>query len=484
MARLDRVAEEKTELDAFEIDRLQSLVSEWTILSDLALSDLVLWLPTWNDGGFVAAAQIRPTTAPTAVPEDVIGSFVPKARRMELDRALARGVVVRNRDADEPHIPGEIEGIPVYYNGRIIGVIARHTSQGTRIAGRLEEVYLASADDLIEMVSTGAFPPAQGISETQRQPRVGDGVLRLDRTGVVEFASPNAVSALRRLGLATDVVGANLGSLVVTLSHRPGPVDEALALIAGGRVPGSSEVENRSGIVTVRGQPLLRAGKHIGALVLVRDVTDLRRRERALMSKDATIREIHHRVKNNLQTVAALLRLQSRRVDSGEAKEALAEAGRRVGAIAAVHETLSLDPGDTVSFDDVADRVIALVAELSSSPSTPLPQIRRTGSLGKLPADQVTPLAMATSELIQNAVEHAGATTIEVQCERADHDVMITVIDDGKGIGTAADESTGLGLDIVRSLIVDDLGGEFSIADRRGGGTRAKAMVPATSAAV
>src|SRR2546430_8568537 len=92
----------------------------------------------------------------------------------------------------------------------------------------------------------------------------------------------------------------------------------------------------------MRALPLVPSGVPIGALVLVRDVTEVRRRDRALLTKDATIREIHHRVKNNLQTVAALLRLQSRRTDSPEAKQALAESVRRVTSIALVHETMSM----------------------------------------------------------------------------------------------------------------------------------------------
>src|SRR5690242_20990788 len=106
----------------------------------------------------------------------------------------------------------------------------------------------------------------------------------------------------------------------------------------------------------LRALPLQAPGGEAGALVLVRDVTEVRRRDRALMTKDATIREIHHRVKNNLQTVAALLRLQARRVDAPEAKLALQESVRRVASIALVHETLSMSSDEAVDFDSIVDR--------------------------------------------------------------------------------------------------------------------------------
>ena len=98
----------------------------------------------------------------------------------------------------------------------------------------------------------------------------------------------------------------------------------------GGRVHRDTEVGDDRVSLIVRSIPLRAEGEHIGALVLVRDVTDLRRRDRELVTKDATIREIHHRVKNNLQTVAALLRLQARRIDAPEA-EAGARGGRPPG---------------------------------------------------------------------------------------------------------------------------------------------------------
>ena len=161
---------------------------------------------------------------------------------------------------------------------------------------------------------------------------------------MVAYASPNALSAYRRLGLAADLVGARLAHTTARLAAGRGPVDEDLAVVAGGREPGDAEVEARGAVVLLRVDPAHRAGPAgRGALVLLRDVTEVRRRERELVTKDATIREIHHRVKNNLQTVAALLRLQARRAVEPEARIALEEAVRRVGSIAIVHETLSHD---------------------------------------------------------------------------------------------------------------------------------------------
>ncbi len=480
MATLTRLAADRTDLSADDVAVLAGIVEEWSLLSDLALSDLVMWVPTWNEGGLVAVAQVRPVTAPTVVPDDEVGTFVPRGRHPQLDQAVAFGRPVKVRDVRHPWVPASIEAYPVRRGGRVVGVLARHASHSPRVAGQLEEMYLTSADDLLAMVVDGRFPVVEAGSDTMEAPRVGDGLVRLDADGVVAYTSPNAVSALRRLGLAGEAVGTSFSQLLVRLSHRPGPMDEAVTAVASGRTAGRADVENARAVVLLRGIPLIRDGARCGALVFLQDVTDLRRRERALMSKDATIREIHHRVKNNLQTVGAMLRLQARRASTDETREALAEAELRVAAIAIVHESLSADAGERVDFDDIVDRILALVRDLAPAYSAGgAPALTRQGSWGSLPADLATPLAMAASELLHNAVEHAdaGEITVALSRDRGGHALEMVVRDDGRGLPEGLDPSdAGLGLSIVQSLITGDLHGTCEITT--GDGTTVTVRVP------
>ena len=244
-------------------------------------------------------------------------------------------------------------------------------------------------------------------------------------------------------------------------------------------------------MVHLRSIPLIVGGSRTGALVLVRDVTELRRRERELMTKDATIREIHHRVKNNLQTVAALLRLQARRSSAAEARAALDEAVRRVGSIAVVHEMLSHAAEEVVEFDEVADRVAMMAGEVAAAEVRVVPKI--TGSFGQLPASVATPLAMILTELLQNALQHGFADSrvvrdsyhslLEVVVSREPERLTVTVADRGVGLpeGFDLDLSTSLGLQIVRTLVVGELGGKLRITPRPGGGTEAVVHLPVGS---
>lgn len=483
VATMVHLIEERSDLSPEDVEAIQGLVRVWSLVADLALSDLILWVPTWNEGGHIAVAQVRPTTAPTAVPEDVFGRFTPRNRAPEIEKAHAFGRAVLDRRG-EALLPGGTEAYPIARQGRVIAVVTRHCSSAPRVAGQLEEVYLASADSLLTMLVEGGLPAPTG--ELSDVPRVGDGLIRLDEEGVVAYASPNAISALRRLGLATEVRGARLRDVAVRLARRPGPVDDTLSAVTGGRVAGSADIDDGGVVVSVTGIPLVAGGEHQGTLILLRDVTDVRRRERALLSKDATIREIHHRVKNNLQTVAAMLRLQARRSASAEAKEALAEAELRVAAIAVVHESLSAEGGQRVDFDEVADRIIGLVRDLAPGYSSPdaIPVITRSGSWGPLEADLAIPLAMALSELAHNAVEHAHAARVTVDLSGQDV-LRLMVDDDGRGLPTEQGAEPGLGLGIVETLTHSSLGGSFSIGPLEPGsdrpGCRAVVEVPRRS---
>jgi two-component sensor histidine kinase len=309
---------------------------------------------------------------------------------------------------------------------------------------------------------------------------VGDGLLRLGRAGRVVYASPNALSAYRRLGLTADLVGSELGPVTARLCAPDEPIDDLLMVVASGRRPRETEVESNGSVVQLRAIPLVVAGRRTGALILVRDVTELRRRERELLSKDATIREIHHRVKNNLQTVAALLRLQARRMSSPQARAALDEAVRRVGSIAIVHETLSLTPDEVVDFDGIAERVITMAVEVSAPEPGITPRI--SGTFGKLPSAVATPLAMVLTELLQNALQHGlghGEAdgnlggSLQVTAQRQPDKLTATVADSGAGLpeGFDLNATTSLGLQIVRTLVVSELGGSLEITNRPGGGT-------------
>jgi two-component sensor histidine kinase len=356
----------------------------------------------------------------------------------------------------------------------------------------LELNYLTTADDLAQMVADGTFPPPVDPGEATSAPRVGDGLVRLDASGKVTYASPNAQSAYRRLGFASHLVGEDLAALNRRLAADPlEGTDAAKRILAAlrGEALARQEIEARGATVLTRALPLMPAGVPIGALVLVRDITEVRRRDLALITKDATIREIHHRVKNNLQTVAALLRLQARRVDIPAARAALEESVRRVASIALVHETLSMSSDEAVDFDGIVDRVANAATEVATTESTVA--MRRQGTFGVLPAEIATSLVMVLNELLLNAVEHGFPAAREdgevgtraevvLTAHRFRKQLHVTVADNGRGLPADfdAERSGQLGLQIVRALVTGELRGTIELRNRAEGGTEAVLVVP------
>lgn len=307
---------------------------------------------------------------------------------------------------------------------------------------------------------------------------MGDGLIRLSMDGVVEYASPNGVSAFRRLGEVGTLAGRPLMDITTTLMRDRHPVDESMSMVVTGRMPWRTEIEARGVSLSLRSIPLRNKKGRYGALVLCRDVSELRRRELELVSKDATIREIHHRVKNNLQTVAALLRLQSRRMKSDEGRLGLEEAMRRVATIALVHETLSQGLAQKVDFDELIGRQFRLSAEMASAEQEI--KTERGGQFGELPSDFATPLALVINELVTNAVEHGlsgRAGTVRLTAERRvemEAEVLdVTVSDNGVGIDSKTTRE-GLGQQIVQTLVSSELRGTISWNARDGGGTEVR----------
>ena len=467
---------------------LQRVVAEWQLLADLSFADFLLWVRA-GDGELLCVAQCRPTTTATAHPEDQVGARASASQHPQLARAFT-DTTMRREDQPRWHRGRSVRREVVPVRGPdspdVVAVLGRDTNLAApRVPSTLEISYLAVAADLCQMVADGTFPTAEGRDEGRSSPRVGDGLVRISSSGRGLYASPNATSAFHRLGWSEELVGADLAAVVEEVADDAFEGAEAAEHVRGaltGTPSQRAELEGHGATAVLRALPLHPRGVPSGALVLVRDVTDVRRRDRALLSKDATIREIHHRVKNNLQTVAALLRLQARRTRHAEAQEALTESVRRVASIAVVHEALAASVDEKVDIDDVLDRVLPMMNDLARPGARVA--MRRDGEVGVLSAVMATPLVMVVTELVANALEHGFAErasgTVVIAASRTAAQLEVEVRDDGRGLpeSFSLERATGLGLQIVRTLVDSELAGELRILPGEEAGTRAVLRVP------
>jgi two-component sensor histidine kinase len=477
---LSELARANTALSGVALQHAQQLVASWQPLADLCFSDLLLLAPVQGEDGhrFVVLAHVRPTTGQTLYPTDLVGTVVNETERPVVARAWRKGEIV---GGDTAVLGGRdrarVQCIPVRSGDELIGVVTRESAMTSgRRSGELERHYIDVFEQFARMITEGTFPFPRDQAQIEEAPRVADGVIVLDDRLSVQFASPNAISSLHRMGIHAYTQGLQLAEL----GFDQDAADAACRL----RTPVTEEVERADTSVLVTAMPLLDGSQVSGVLMLLRDVTDLRRRDRILVSKDATIREIHHRVKNNLQTIASLLRLQGRRLQSPEAQQAIEESERRIRSIAIVHETLSREVNDIVPFADIVQPLVRVVEETVSTPELRL-RFQVEGDAGDIPGEIATPLAVVLNELMQNAVDHAfpegsgpDEGHVTVRLARDDTELVVDVVDDGVGLpaGFSLEGSGGLGLSIVHALVTTELGGSIELHDEQG--TRVHLRVP------
>jgi len=489
VATLAELAALRTDLDKASVEHLVRLAASWTLLADLAFSDMVLMArvdePT-NRGEehFVVLGQVRPNNRSTMLSDDLVAT----TQRADAWPLVQRAYQTKSRVIGEGWVAGVDHVVPqwcvpVCATGRVVAVMVRLQGPVQTGASLYEKVYLSIFERLCTMVSDATFPFREEDVAGPGLPRVGDGIILLNGEGVVEFTTPNAANALHRLGIYASAEGRTLRELGL----RARVVERSLEFA----LPTLEEIDRGHDVaILFHCVPLIENQRVTGVLARVRDVSDLRQLDRIVLSKEAAIREVHHRVKNNLQTISSLLRLQARRSGEDETKVALLEAERRVRSIAVVHEVLSREPGEEVVFDEIVRSLVTLVEDtvLALHPV----EIVVNGELGVLSTDLATPLAVALTELLTNAVEHAfsdqvadvaSAGIVTLNLQRGPDAAIAEIRDNGRGLGEdfSLEVPTSLGLSIVRDLVRTQLHGSIemrSMPDEAGGGTYVRVVIP------
>ena len=444
---------------------LHRLAQVSAMLADLSQADVLIMRPEGH--AFRVISHVRPMNARTMYPVDQVDEVLPMRTRPLLTEAYESGEVMDGG----VYLPRQSRWIrtltvPIRFEGKIVGVLAREFAPHIEIMpGDLEIHAFATFRRFAAMIAAGSFPFGVETRRHDHPPRVGDGIMLFDRAGKLEYASPNALTVLRQVGANLVNLGDRLGDMGI---DAPG-VRQAFA----NRLDYTDPLEVDQRVLSTYCVPLLSQTTVTGALLLLRNITELRQRDRLLMTKDATIAEIHHRVKNSLQTASSLLQLQSRRVASTDAKAALAESARRIRTIGVVHELLSHRTDDEVQFGEVLKMLTTMIRDALIDPTSPVEFVIDCDP-AILPNNLTTPLALIASELVQNAIDHAECTTVTVRLQTQPDAVVLAISDNGKGFPNPdepvpAADSSGLGMTIVGTIAQSELGGSMTIGDNEPG---------------
>ena len=454
------------------------------IVADTSRSDLLLYC-LLTPRHAVAVAQAAPHSIHPIYLHRVVGRQVTPAEEPHVFHSLLKGRRARGDlglIANGAPIVQEV--LPVHNEqGNVIGALSfeTHLLEHERHRRR-SRAFQVAVRQLRDMARRGELYGAATLSHFGEH----DGILVVDAQQRVAYASGIATALYRRLGRLENLVGRRL--------QRISPADSELVGRAIEDGCCAEEEREDRGRVWVRKTLVLvspethslpifsirrmlgvvdREPRLLSVLLMVHDATEARRKERELKVKSAMIQEIHHRVKNNLQVIAALLRIQSRRCVHQETSLALKEAVQRILSVAVVHEFLSETDGQIINVRELAQRIITHTQQGMLSPDQHI-RLQLQGPSLYLPAQQATTSAIIVNELIQNAVEHAFGEadrgTITVRLSEEDDIVQISIMDDGQGLpdGFTVDGVESLGLQIVRTLVQDDLKGEFQLQREEG----------------
>lgn len=463
------------------------------ILSDLSRSDLLLYVPVGAEA--VVSAQARPHSIFPVYEEDLVGKQVDAYQAPWVFRALAstelrRGVqsgIVR----DAPIVR---EVLPVLGDeGQAIAALSIETNLlAHERHRRRSRAFQRALQQLQEMTLRGELVNAEKLSPFGEH----DGIVVIDLQRRIQYMSGIAANLYRRIGYMGNLLRQSIYSIETADAEL---VDEALS--KGACVEREKEEHGRIWIrkaiplyvrrkwwkFWVWGAPEVPAPAGsipVGVMLTVHDATEARDKERELNAKMAMVQEIHHRVKNNLQVIASLLRLQARRTASSEVEQALLETVNRILSVAVVHEFLSYDSSSVINLCEVTRRIIEQMVQSVVDPNKNI-RFQLTGPGIYLTSQQATACALVINELLLNAVEHGyeqrnvGLVTVDLNDDG--EWVSIHIGDDGAGLPSDfnLDEQGGLGLRIVRTLVQGDLKGKFELqADK---GVKAIVTFPKTS---
>ena len=458
---------EKTRLKPMQIGMLARMGSVFPFLSDLVHGDLKVYVPASEEGFFLLAAHIHPHTVYVPGKEET-EKCVRTIEEPLIAEAFASGQEMRGKREWTYGAMLDMYAFPVSREGRVLAVLVFEVAaEKLSIAGYPH--LLAAAHAVMRHAQKARdFSPFDPI-------QAGDGILITDAHSRIVFADVAARRIYRVLG-AGSLIGCPLYDRQLTRHVTRETVERDR--------PWQKEI-TAGGLTLVRREIAIREGGELCLrLVLLSDVTEIRARDQEIRIKSAIIQEIHHRVKNNLQTIASLLRLQARRATSDEVRGALRESVSRILSISVVHEYLSQQGSEAIDVQEVLQHIFDLVARGMTDKGFSI-QTKCSGSRLILPSKCASSVALVLNELVLNAMEHAfigrktGVIGLDV-AERTE-DWLLDFYDDGIGlpVGFNMESLSSLGLSIVRTLVEDDLGGTFSLCrDARSGGTHARITLP------
>lgn len=450
-----------TSLNESDILIIENIATTLQLIADSANADVFIDCPTKHSGEAIVVAEAKPSTRNSLYKEKVVGKFAERQNEPASLRTLELGMPSRDLKAiTQEHIKVKqsVEPIRNRENKTIGVLIVEKDITETLSSNKKLEILAKTNEELTSQIAN------RNYRESDITYHINDAILIFDEDGVVRFKNPVAEELYKKLGYKEELVGMDFSNLSL--------YNCSFEDIINGDCMGIKDID--IGDISLQVKYIVQSSKVLNLVMLISDVTDMRQKEKELILKSVVIKEIHHRVKNNLQTIASLLRLQSRRIKGEEFTNAINESINRILSIAATHEILAKQGIDEVNIKEVINKIKASIVSFEKRDNVDL-QVSLEGDDFSINSDKSTSIALVVNELLQNSIKHAfkDRTTgkIRIKIEKGNIYSTISIIDDGVGFDVKSVKKSSLGLMIVRSLVNDKLNGNLNIYSNSQGTT-------------
>ncbi|MDQ0189494.1 sensor histidine kinase [Alicyclobacillus cycloheptanicus] len=463
------VCQSKTDLTADEIEEVIRLAGQLQTMADLNRADVFidcLWRGRSDQA--VVVAQSKPNTGGSLYSEFIVGQRILRDNEPGVFYAFQTDkYVTGTRAITNENVTIQQKILPFHgSSGRVIGVVILEQDISSQvIQEQAARLFQQTAEDLGETLWEVA------VAEINLPSLIHEGVILCNSEYLFTYINPTARQWFEKLHQPKPEIGAPLDAVF------SGVLQQVL-LDAHDRGVEAREFTFGDNTVLVKAISIQKHSVFKGGLILLSDITELREKERQLTIQSTVMKEIHHRVKNNLQTISSLLRLQMRRTKSEEIRAAFQDSIHRIKTIALVHERLSQSGIEFVELRQLMEAIASMLIQTARHPEKSVQYTVEADAIS-LPSEKATPIALILNELIQNCLDHAfeyqsgGRIYVSAGCDGGE--LVIVVQDNGQGWDLRTSDDT-LGTRIVETLVTEDLNGQIDyVVD---GGTRVTVRFP------
>lgn len=446
-----------TDLKADDIDKLEKIADILPIIADLVKADVFIDCLTRDPNEAIVVAEAKPSMYPSMYKYTVVGELALRENEPAALRTLETGMITRDLKAiTQENATVKQNVVPIKNDeGKTIAVLIMEQDITEDLNhNRHMEILSETAQQLAETLLS--FKEAD--VENSITKHLNDAIVIFDENGFATYANPVAIELYKKLGYKDDIIGMHFNNLVLDGSTYDAAICDRSCNIFDINV-GKLALQVKYAVITSK-------DKIKGLTMLIKDITEVKEKEKELILKSFAIREIHHRVKNNLQTIASILRLQSRRIDNEQAKKYFSESINRILSIAVTHEILAQNGVDDVDIKTILERLKEYILSYGMVPNKDI-SLEIKGDTIIIDSDKATSIALVVNELLQNSLQYAfigrDKGEIKVNIQKGIMYSNISIVDDGVGFNVDTNKPGSLGLNIVKNIVRDKLNGNLNI---------------------